>query len=476
MMLYAQKEEKFDDPQVFPTLLDEAYFNVTIKNAQKKVYLDIDKDGNGHKEYYICRTCKGSFLSNKLPSRCILNECRTADQPDCIKNMTEVEASLISQNLQFKKMYRLPKTRWSQLRDRVINVPVPAVNIRNTIASLPRNPTESGLIGVNWKRKKSFTNTHLRQLVDVNRVINGLDYLVENNPLYKDTIIDREFIESCKAQDPSGHDFFLSNPECEAEYAGHGGLNSDDDPMFQHNSVGAEGGPETSSHPSKSYGEEDDVDKQDEEYIEYAKTDPIRRFQFDYDEHIALSNINPAAQLDGNRLTKKKQGNSADTSNFADVAPGEGQIPVSVLREKEWDIKTYPHLYPDGKNGMNAEGRKARLTHQQYIRQRLFNVDKRFANDPAYLFSSVSYIENQQLERNVSMSYTHGSKKLGGDDSRTYQVNNPFCVFQKISNTPEYCKVKKMELLAKLDNKGPFQFFFTLSCADLRWEENFAFL
>ena len=30
-----------------------------------------------------------------------------------------------------------------------------------------------------------------------------------------------------------------------------------------------------------------------------------------------------------------------------------------------------------------------------------------------------------------------------------------------------------MELLSKLDNKGPFRFFFTLSCADARWEENF---
>ena len=27
-------------------------------------------------------------------------------------------------------------------------------------------------------------------------------------------------------------------------------------------------------------------------------------------------------------------------------------------------------------------------------------------------------------------------------------------------------------MLAKLDNLGPFQFFFTLSCADKRWDEN----
>ena len=33
-----------------------------------------------------------------------------------------------------------------------------------------------------------------------------------------------------------------------------------------------------------------------------------------------------------------------------------------------------------------------------------------------------------------------------------------------------------MELLAKLDNFAPFQFFFTLSCGDKRWNENFSAL
>ena len=35
-------------------------------------------------------------------------------------------------------------------------------------------------------------------------------------------------------------------------------------------------------------------------------------------------------------------------------------------------------------------------------------------------------------------------------------------------------KKKKYEMLAKLENLGSFQFFFTLSCADMRWDENYA--
>ena len=31
-----------------------------------------------------------------------------------------------------------------------------------------------------------------------------------------------------------------------------------------------------------------------------------------------------------------------------------------------------------------------------------------------------------------------------------------------------------MEMLGKIDNFGPFHWFYTLSCADMRWDENFS--
>ena len=128
---------------------------ITLLNKihRPKRYLKIDKNVTGVEEYYICKTCKDSFLRNKIPSRCIFNECRVADQPDCLRNMIEVEVSLISLNLQFRKIFRMPKLQWAQLRDRVICVALPSRNIAQTISSLPRNTTDSGLIGVNWKRK-----------------------------------------------------------------------------------------------------------------------------------------------------------------------------------------------------------------------------------------------------------------------------------------------------------------------------------
>ena len=46
-------------------------------------------------------------------------------------------------------------------------------------------------------------------------------------------------------------------------------------------------------------------------------------------------------------------------------------------------------------------------------------------------------------------------------------------VLENIKNTPKYWQKARFELYAKIENLGPFDMFFTLSCADVRWPENF---
>ena len=73
---------------------------------------------------------------------------------------------------------------------------------------------------------------------------------------------------------------------------------------------------EASIHPAGSDEDENDVDREDRAYSEYAKTDPIRRFQFDYDEHVALASVFPAAHVDGNKLTNKHSSRTYNNNNF----------------------------------------------------------------------------------------------------------------------------------------------------------------
>ena len=131
--------------------------------------------------------------------------------------------------------------------------------------------------------------------------------------------------------------------------------------------------------------------------------------------------------------------------------------------------------HPDGKNGMHAD-RERKLSDQYYIVQRLRNHDTRFANDPSYTFACAAYLEKKQLQRNVNISFLRGKKSVCTSGQSSYSLEDGFSVFDKIKNTPTYWRQAKYEMLSKLENLGPFQLFFTLSCADSRWDENFSSL
>ncbi len=89
------------------------------------------------------------------------------------------------------------------------------------------------------------------------------------------------------------------------------------------------------------------------------------------------------------------------------------------------------------------------------------------------VFASYAYLERERLDKNVGISFQRGKKKANG----VYSLDDPFSVLDNVPGTPRFWQKKKYELIAKLENLGAFQIFFTLSCADLRWHETFtAFL
>ena len=104
------------------------------------------------------------------------------------------------------------------------------------------------------------------------------------------------------------------------------------------------------------------------------------------------------------------------------------------------------------------------------------NKDTRFAENPAYVFAAIAYIEKKQIERNKGISFIRGKSSSDGEGSKTYSLDDPYSVLDNIKNTPRYWQKTRYELIARLENLGPFNFFFTLSCADMRWPENFTAL
>ena len=154
-------------------------------------------------------------------------------------------------------------------------------------------------------------------------------------------------------------------------------------------------------------------------------------------------------------------------------APGEGKIPSNILKEMDWDTKSFPCLHPTGKDGLHQMRPVKGLTDQQYIEQRLKNEDTRFEQCTSYVFALTGYIEEKQLERNIGISFVKGKQTVTNDGMKNYILDDGFSVLDNVKGTPKYWRKAKMEMLAKLDNYGPFQIFYTLSCGDMRWNENF---
>ena len=96
-----------------------------------------------------------------MPPECCQNNMQIDPQPEVLK-LSEMEVSLVARNIQFQKIHVKPTSRYIGVSDKIINVPVPEESVINTILSLPRTPNEAGLIGVEIKRKLSYTNTHMK--------------------------------------------------------------------------------------------------------------------------------------------------------------------------------------------------------------------------------------------------------------------------------------------------------------------------
>ena len=83
-------------------------------------------------------------------------------------------------------------------------------------------------------------------------------------------------------------------------------------------------------------------------------------------------------------------------------------------------------------------------------------------------------LEEKQIHRNIGLVGIRGKKTVTPEGKTTFELNDEYRVLESIKNTGVYWRKAKYEILAKLENEGPFQLFFTLSCADLRWPDNFA--
>ena len=402
---------------------------------------------NAEAHQYFCNTCITYMKSGRIPPMSVCNGLDIIHSNDPELQLSELENNLIALRIMFQKIYYLPKSRWTALKDRVINIPIEKDNVINTIKQLPRLPAESGLVEVKLKRKIEYKNVHKNEYVDPNKIFKALEYLrAKGHPGYKDFNTREEYMDRCKETDKEGYQsIFEPDDDVDEVFEQLDPMNVD----------------EITEVITDELNDMETETLNDELY--YKENDPVAKFQFDYDRSTCLTEKYPEVTVP----------EDTHCQEFC-FAPGEGKYPADILMDKSWDVNAFPLLHPDGKYGLNEKREiTVKLTDQSYFKQRIRNKDSRFIDNKPYLYSAVAYVERKQLQNNINLSYTKGKKSISADGTIQYELDDAFQVFENIKNTPRYWRKAKYEMLAKLDNLGPFQIFYTLSSADMRWNENF---
>jgi hypothetical protein len=370
-----------------------------------------------------------------MPKISSQNALMIYDRPAFL-NLTEVENVLIAPRINFMKIIRLPRSRMPGIKDKIINVPIPLEKIRQNVDCLPRTFGEASVIPIMIKRKKEYISNVFHHYVRPNLIKKALSYLADKYPFYEPIRVDLEKIDNLD---------LMCNDEIEEDFGENFPLHEPNDEMLI---------------------EEKEAESEDIQEKEYQEKDAVKKNQTE----VSSSYFLLPEDLPG-EISYKSRNKKNDSLVFA---PGEGQIPVNILREKHPFVKHFPILFPNGKWGLHDEEREIKITPQQFILQRIHNLNPVFAQNKPFIFTAVYYIEQYQLEFKVNISYMRGKMKSDGNGKDFLQMDDGFSVFDNIRGSPRYWQKLRYDMIAKLEQLGPFQFFYTLSCADKRWDENIA--
>ena len=150
----------------------EGYLNERNPKLFKECILDKKQLPRGlliENDIYLCNTCDRSLKQKQeMPDMCYNNGLGLSEIPDELKDLYDLEKTLLSKNIVFIKMYQMPTSRWKLTKDKAVNVPIDDMALQDTlnkVTKYPRLPHEAGVILVGLKRKLEYKNTHEKSLI-----------------------------------------------------------------------------------------------------------------------------------------------------------------------------------------------------------------------------------------------------------------------------------------------------------------------
>ena len=166
------------------------------------------------------------------------------------------------------------------------------------------------------------------------------------------------------------------------------------------------------------------------------------------------------------------------------VAPGEGQIPIPIMTDTQFEELCNPDKFCFGSGGFCEKHPKS-ITLRKYFNQRILDVDGRFARDVEYLFVAQYSVEAKQIldDANCYIWRQKPGRSLRNQAVTAGLLKDPekmkdfirndqaFTFLKNVRGSPAYYQRTFYDLLAMIRQLGVPTWFLTLSAADMKWPD-----
>ena len=442
------------------------HVNKETYSSQLNVFTDVKSFDN---KQYICRTCNTKVLKGKVPCQAVCNKLRVDELPPELSLLEMLEQILIAQRMVFEKIIVMPKGQQRKIKGAICNVPV---ECDQTCKTLPRPPERSGIIMLKLKRKLEFRGHVYFQAVRPEVVLNALNWLKVNNPLYTNINVDignigRDLTTLQQNDNVSDEDNSLNLDGDMTNTISNEQSINDNNKNLATGTMTDRVNPATSDTESSNDSNTPDNEEQD---------DPLNNFRSPPNE-TCLQSIIPDYPVTVQENDEVSSGNEV-----YNIAPGENKHPVSFMMDKKCEELAFPVLFPKGEFGYTVE-RDVELSPVKYFNARLLHHSARFATNPEYLFFAQFIIEQKKVSDsiNIALKKIHGqpltASQIRSIDAQNLQnlicQDQAYLFLRQIPGSPPYWQRFMYEVIAMVKQLGIPTWFMTLSCADLRWPELF---
>ena len=354
-------------------------------------------------------------MKNKVPPTAILNGMQFPKKTDFF-DLNELECRLLAPRLAFQKLLQAPRGRQFKILGNVVNV---VAEVSNTVNVLPRLPSDTGTIKVNLKRKLQYKSSAMSFNVRPHKVIQAANWLINNSSLYRQEGITVNQVWGVEYRD----NCLVDERNIENE---HKGLQN-----IVNSCVN------TSSNTNcDEVVETEDQWSEDEVEIPAGVTDTM------------LTNTNFVEDNEGQHILN--------------VAPGEGNKPLSIFRDQYSEELAYPGIFLGQKRPENKE-RLVSVHYSDICKSELRRSDRRVAMCVENIFFKTKKLQMKILLGNsqVALRKCKGNSRTLNDDG--------FQFLRALRGSLSYFEKAKKDRFAIIRQLGPTSLFCSFSSAETQW-------